>query len=222
MNKTEECILVNVGTGSQISIARREHTTIVDLEVRPYFNGLYLQVGAPLCGGKAFELLERFFQDVLQMAGCQKGPSLYPLMDEYLLNAKELTDYPKVTTRFCGSRRNTCERGKIENISFDNFTPAGIMVGFLEGISRELYDLALPCLETQFGQYQKLIASGNGVRKNKMLARALSNCFRFPVFIPTFQEEASYGAALFALFCSGRFQCLEEAQRVIQYDEFLG
>ncbi len=216
VNKTEECILVNVGTGSQVSIACEERTVITDLELRPYFNGLYLQVGAPLCGGKAYELLERFFQDVLRMAGYQNDRSLYPLMDEFLLKEKNLTDYPKVTTRFCGSRSNTCERGKIENISFDNFTPAGVMLGFLEGISRELFDLALPCLESQCGQYRKVIASGNGVRKNRMLVKALSNSFRLPVLIPAFQEEASYGAALFALFCSGRFQCLEDAQRVIK------
>lgn len=222
VNQTEECVLVNVGTGSQISIASRERTVITDLELRPYFNGQYLQVGAPLCGGNAYELLERFFRDVLKMAGCQNDRSLYPFMDEWLLKAEELTDYPRVATCFCGSRRNICDRGRIENISFDNFTPAGVMLGFLEGISRELYDLARPCLEIQYGQFRKVIASGNGVRKNKMLVKALSNCFGLPVYIPAFQEEASYGAALFALFCSGRFQCLEDAQRVIKYDKFLG
>ena len=52
--------LVNIGTGSQFSFFTKEHRTVPGLETRP-FPGGWLLTGAPLCGGRSFALLERFF-----------------------------------------------------------------------------------------------------------------------------------------------------------------
>ena len=53
--------LVNIGTGSQFSFFTKEHRTVPGLETRP-FPGGWLLTGAPLCGGRSFALLERFFR----------------------------------------------------------------------------------------------------------------------------------------------------------------
>ena len=60
-------LLVNMGTGGQISvldrsvILRRRESKRVH-----FFGGKYLLVGASLCGGKAYALLEKFFQVIYE------------------------------------------------------------------------------------------------------------------------------------------------------------
>ena len=40
-----------------------------------------------------------------------------------------------------------------------------------------------------------------------------------PLEIPLREEEAAYGAALFALCCTGYFKSVFQAQRLVQYQE---
>ena len=47
----DECLLVNVGTGSQISFATKAHTAADGLEIRPCVGDSHLMVGSSLCGG---------------------------------------------------------------------------------------------------------------------------------------------------------------------------
>ena len=122
-----------------------------------------------------------------------------------------------MSTRFSGTRVNPHERGKIENISLDNFTPAAMMLGFMEGMAQELYDLAEPVLSAGSFKLKNLVAAGNGVRKNLTMRAILSNKFGLPVKVPQHHEEAAFGAALFAMTGVGRFASFEEAQRLIRY-----
>ena len=62
-------ILVNFGTGSQISAIIKEYDEISDCEVRPYFDNKYLLVGSALCGGKAYAVLEKFFRSYSKKLG---------------------------------------------------------------------------------------------------------------------------------------------------------
>ena len=50
---------------------------------------------------------------------------------------------------------------------------------------------------------QKLVASGNGVRRNPYLQRALAETFSMPLSLVEAQEEAAFGAALSALSATG-------------------
>lgn len=51
--KNENDLLINVGTGSQVSIISDRIIKGENLEARPYFDGKYLIVGAALCAGIA-------------------------------------------------------------------------------------------------------------------------------------------------------------------------
>ena len=62
-----------------------------------------------------------------------------------------------------------------------------------------------------------LVGSGNGIRKNPALQKLFEERFHAKLQIPLYQEEASYGAALYAMTCSGLVRDLSEAQRLIQY-----
>lgn len=65
-------MLVNVGTGSQFSVYVSEYMQCPGLETRPFPGGGYLLVGASLCGGRAYALLERFFRETARMLGIER------------------------------------------------------------------------------------------------------------------------------------------------------
>lgn len=211
-------ILINIGTGSQVSVLYDgiQAPENSQLEVRPYLEGMNLLVGSPLCGGSAYALLERFLREVIRMAGIE-AESAYPYMNALLARKEQVTDPLLVSTRFSGTRHNPHERGRIENIGLDNFTPLSMMIGFLNGIAQELYDLAMPILTGAGFSTRHLVAAGNGVRKNPAMRSILSERFGLPVKVPLHREEAAFGAALFAMVNAGVFADPDEAGRHIRY-----
>ncbi len=77
-----------------------------------------------------------------------------------------------------------------------------------------MYNLYLPIRKEG---HKRLIGAGNGIRKGRPLKRILAQKFGMPVEIPLYQEEAAYGAALFALTCTGYFETVFHAQSLIKY-----
>jgi len=207
----EDSLLANIGTGSQISFV--DNDTYDGLEARPFFGNETLTVGAGLCGGRSYAMLEAFFRRVLAMAGRPTDQSLYRAMGEYLAKNPVLSDPLHVTTKFNGTREDPRERGSIAGISTANFTPEALISGFIHGMAGELRAL----LPASLGGRKTLVASGNGVCQNPALARAISEAFHMPVRIPLHTEEAAYGAALFALAAAGRFHRLSDAKSFIRY-----
>lgn len=206
-------ILVNIGTGSQVSRITSKIPKDTALEVRPYFEGQYLLAGSALCGGRAFALLEGFFRDVVFMATGVKPDTLYPQMDEVLKKTKDGTLV--FHNQFCGTRENPAKRGKIENLSTENFTAAEFMLGILKGTAEELY-----VMYNSMGISAKaLVGAGNGIRKNRALMEMIEERFEMPLQIPAHTEEAAYGAMLFALTAAGYYQDLTQAQQMIHYQE---
>jgi len=213
-----DTMLVNIGTGSQVSVISDDYEVSSDqcLEVRPYLDGMNLVTGAPLCGGRAYALLENFFREVARMVGVEIE-SAYPYMDDLLSRTSPTGDPLIVSTRFSGTRADPRERGRIENIGLDNFTPEAMMRGFMDGMAQELYDLARPVLSGGSFRLRNLVAAGNGVRKNPAMKSILSGKFGLPVKTPLHKEEAAFGAALFAMTGVGMFPGFEEAQKLIRY-----
>lgn len=97
----------------------------------------------------------------------------------------------------------------------DTFTPEHLNLGVLIGICDELYNLSaqIPCLS----QAQRLVGSGNGLRKNPLLRRIFSDTFEMPMRVPLYEEEAAYGVALLALHTFGVYTTPEAAQALIPY-----
>ena len=210
---SEGSVSVNIGTGSQISLVSSRIVSSEGIEVRPFFEDSFLLVGASLCGGRAYAILEGFFRQVLSLAGFSGESSLYDAMDALAENTKESSLL--VNTLFAGSRTDPSVRGSIQNISENNFTPAQFIVGFLNGAVQELYDLYSPLKKRTDAGHKRLIGAGNGIRKSRPLKRILSEKFNMPLEIPLYQEEAAYGAALFALTCTGYFKTVFQAQSLV-------
>ena len=186
--------LVNIGTGSQVSVISNDIYSIPDIECRPFFDGKYLLVGSGLCGGKAYAILEMFFRNYLQYA-TGKDDNQYDTMNKLARMAlDENIDCPVVETTFSGTRGDPEKKGSVIGLTEDNFTPQAMILGTLKGMTAELHSL--------YKQFPTncdcIIASGNAVRRNRVLQDIIRSTFGLPYIILNAQEEAASGAALFA------------------------
>ena len=120
----------------------------------------------------------------------------------------------KVDTRFAGTRTNSDIKGSIYNITTENFTPAQLTRGVLEGMAEELYSM----YEKMECQKQGVVGSGNGIRKNPALVKVFEEKFNSNVKIPAHFEEAAFGAALFALISCGSFRGADDIKKLIRYN----
>ncbi|MCQ2462375.1 MAG: hypothetical protein MJ177_03090 [Clostridia bacterium] len=202
--------LINIGTGSQVTVPAASYRNIRSLETRPLGGDEYILVGCAICGGRAFAMLENFFGSVCEMAG-MKRENLYPFMDEMLKEDYE-TDL-SFDTRFCGSRTYPDVKASVTNLTENNFTAKDMAFALLDGIAQELYDF----YAVTGNKAKYITGSGNGIRKNAALCRTLEKKFGCKLIIPAHREEAAYGAALIALKAAGKFDSIKQAQSLIHY-----
>ncbi len=209
----EKNALVNVGTGSQISWLTDKPVDAEGVENRPFDGKRYLAAGCALCGGRAFAMLERLFREIAELASENKINSLYPQIDKLLESKTDTT--LTADCRFCGTRNNPSIRGGLYNISENNFTAADIALSVLNGMADELYQM----FKNGGKKAEKLVCSGNGIRKNAALRKVVSDIFGCEIAIPLFEEEASFGAALSASVACGYSKNISEACKMIKYRE---
>ncbi len=197
-DEPERTLLVNVGTGSQVSLCADRCVLSDAFDTRPFIDGSYLLVSSPLCGGKSYALLERFLRSCAALAGCDESKSLYGAMN--VLAMVEPRDPLTVDTRFCGTRRDPSLRASITNLGEDNFDAAHLIRGVLTGMARELFDgYAAMCAALPVRSDLVLTASGNGAKRNPALQSILAQTFGRPLTLSPYDEEAARGAAIFAL-----------------------
>lgn len=194
VDEPERAVLLNIGTGSQISVYSSSFFEALGIEARPLTADRWLLVGAALCGGRSYALLEQFFREYAVMAGLPDD-SQYDVMRRFLdMDSEPLP----VTTTFAGTRTNPSLRGSIAGISTENFRPGPLITGVVTGMANELHDM-YGIIQNGTGIFRdKLIASGNGVRKNPALQRILSRKFGMPLTMVANEEEAACGAAKFS------------------------
>lgn len=214
----EHTILVNVGTGSQISTGIGSLALHKGIELRPCTPSTYLLAGSCLCGGRAFAALEQFFRKVVEMAGGTEPDSLFAQMAQLLSEEMDEKSQLKVDTRFSGTREEPRLTGSITGLNLYNFTPRDFIRGVLDGMAEELYTYYQVMCELKQEKASQMIGSGNGIRLNPHLRHLLEQKFNMTMRIPRHKEEASYGAALVSMTAAGCFRTLEDAQKLIQYE----
>ena len=211
----EHAVLCNLGTGGQVSFLT-DYSDDPTPELRPCFADKYLRVGASLCGGRAFALLERFLRSAAELVTGKPADSVYGAIDRYLSSVPAPADPPVVDTRFCGTRDEPSLRGSITNLGTDNFTAGHLVHGVMRGIVTELYDLYDGAAHDA---RSTLVCSGNGLRKNPALRDLFGETFGMTTVTPVHREEAAFGAALFAMTACGIYPTIHEAQALIQYEK---
>ena len=193
-------IHITVGTSSQISVFSDSYIKIPGLDTRPFPGGGYLLVGAALCGGQAFATLKVFFEKTLKMLSVKEAGDIdiYNFMTSvpYKDNTQ---DIPEVSTLFDGTRSAPLERGTINNISTSNFTPENLVIGFLKGISDELYGFYNNIPDNIKNEKKSITGSGNALKKNPLLCKAFEEQFNLGLEFSQSGEEAAFGACLLSL-----------------------
>lgn len=190
---------VNVGTGGQLSVLSDRHFEASGIEARPYLEKKYILTGAVLCAGRAYAILEQFFQGCAVAMGLEAGEQ-YQMMERLARDAGEDAGGLKIVTKFKGTRVNPDVRGRITGLSEENFLPENLVAGVIQGIAQEFYEIYQEIYKGTGIRAQKLIASGNGARKNSVLRDTLKKRFQAELELTDFQEEAACGAALSALY----------------------
>jgi len=201
VREPENTVLVNIGTGSQISVLCGRNAELMEgaVETRPFDEHTCLLSGSGLCGGRAYAMLERFFRGYAAALGLPEREQ-YETMNALAAKGLEEKNILHVRTTFCGTRDDPDLRGEITGIGEEDLTPEGLCSGVLTGMAAELYGM----YETMpHGKAAFLTASGNGVRKNPVLQKILEEMFGMPVRIPVYTEEAALGAAVFAARANG-------------------
>ena len=214
----KDAILINVGTGSQISLASDTVPKNKNIDCRPLLSGSYILAGSSLCGGRAYALLEKFFREVAETVTGTKVKSAYPAMDKIMENysdEKELT----VSTLFSGTRKNPEKRGSISRISTENLNMSALCDGFMWGMAEELYSMFDEMKPYIKNEKTMLIGSGNGIRFNAPLRKRFEKLFGLKMVIPKNKEEAAFGSVLYSLAAAGIKPDLNKAASLIKYIE---
>ena len=197
-----DTIVVNIGTGAQISIPSPSPAYTGDLDAWPMPFGGYLQLGAALCGGWAYAYLRRFFgETVRELAGIEiDDQAAYQRMNALAASADPAAGGLVVDTRFCGTRRDKSVKGSISGITTTNLTPSNLCLAFLEGIVRDLHSMYVASASPSA---TRLIAGGNAVRRNPVLRSVIARLFALECSISSEPEEAVRGAAYAAAVGTG-------------------
>ncbi len=211
---TENSVLVNVGTGSQVSFVTDKVKDLSCGEIRPLTDDKYIFVGASLCGGRAYAILKTFFEKCAEMLG-GSSENLYSLMDEKAETITDFSDLLTVNCQFCGTRENPKIRGSVENIGIENLTPENLIFGTLKGVSKELFDMYESEKSLLTSSPTTLVCSGNGLRKSEIWRKIFTEDFQMTATLPKHSEEASVGACVFASVASGIFNDIKSAQNAL-------
>ncbi|GHV26227.1 hypothetical protein FACS18948_1430 [Clostridia bacterium] len=214
VKNARESVLVNVGTGGQISVAVDGPIVCEGAETRPYVDGGSLLVGFSLCGGYAYSLLERLFREIASLGGANID-SMYELMNA--LADAPVTNPLQISTLFRGTRQNPSLRGSITQISDENLTAAHLVQGVLSGMAAELHEPYAQMIRYMNSVPTQLVGAGNAIRQNAALRRIFEETFGMQIVLPMHCEEAAYGAALFSLAAAGFCPTVADAQQIIRF-----
>jgi sedoheptulokinase len=228
-------VLVNIGTGGQTSVYVPRPLFVEGLDLRPFLQGGFLLVGAGLAGGRSYRILRDFIREVGETFFDCRGapmcapnppgadtrvrpyngqlPDLYDRLTALAAQAPPGADGLTCEPIFAGTRHDPARRAIWRGMSEANFRPGHMARALLEGLAEQYRLLYARMLESGARARQRLIGSGNGIRKNALLRDILAATLDLPLQTPTHTEEAAVGAALTAAVAVGEFDRIEAAGR---------
>jgi sugar (pentulose or hexulose) kinase len=216
----EGTLLLNVGTGAQISAWLPEFAALPAVETRPFPGGGYLLVGAGLSGGRSYALLAGLFRQAGEaLCGARVSEAtLYARLNALAAEVPPGADGLVCAPWFAGSRRDPALRASFSGITAANLTPGHLARALLEGLANDLAAFHAE-MAAALPPPRRLVGAGNAVRSNGVLREALAGRFGLPLAVPACAEPAAAGAALLAAVGSGEVATLGEAMARVRYVE---
>ena len=198
-------ILINIGTGAQISKVIDRYEKIEGLDTRSFFNEMFLLTGASLGGGGNYKLLKE------NLNSKTKNNISFKELDELTEKIEPGSD----GLRYCtGPSRKNPERkaGFFGSIGLKK-SPGHMARSVMEGVLFDLYEFY-----KLMGKNSEdiLIGSGNGLSKSKVWSQIASDMFDLKLRITDF-ENAVFGAALMAAKGINRISDFNQTFESIEY-----
>lgn len=187
-------VLLNVGTGQQVSCYASRYLPAPGVEVRTFFDLGYLYVGVSQNGGKSYERFVRLVQDVvLQCTGLKIDG--YTALDGLWQRRQEghspLQVTPAIYGDLEGLKAGTLQIGDIrEDQDFGD-----LLEGYVRGMARELHRLYLAIPEEIRREKTKFYGAGSGIVKNRILRQLTQEEFGTVLLEEESVEAAASGAA---------------------------
>lgn len=220
--------ILSIGTSGQVSVHLHEtESPHPGIEIRPFPAPGYLGVGASLTGGKAYQILRDFYNNVCNRFGNAPATEidykqltdsaaelLQSLMDEGR-SVVDDPDLPRVDTRFVGARTDPETRASIRNLTPWNFDVGHLTLALLSGMIGELHQLFELLPREVQAHTRRLCLTGNALRRNPVLRKLAELHFSLPGYLSSYTEEAAVGAAMVAGVGSGMWSGYEEASRAV-------
>lgn len=196
VGENEEALGVNVGTGSQVSLFHRELLTGTGAEIRPFTGNGYLYVQASVNGGKVYERLAEFVRGtVFAVTGIEAD--VYEKLEE--AGVRVPTTDLRIAPLLYGSRKGAVPGGSVEGLTPENFTLGSMVRAYVTGMAFELFRMYDQLPDALRQGKREIVASGNGIRQNRLLTQEVERLFGLPVRFKEIREEAAAGAAMWAL-----------------------
>lgn len=217
----ERTILVNIGTGGQISWVVDDFARGPGMEIRYLPVDRRFAVGAGTCGGRTYAWLEDVFREIMAAFRGDKplDDTLYERMNELVASAASDASGLRFRPTLTGTRVDPNLRGSLTNIDLTNLTPANLIRAVLTGVVDELLTFYETCDPARRSGHGVVVGSGNALRRNRVLCEILSERLGLPMSIPKHHEEAAHGAALLAAATTGAIPDLASAGSLIDYEQ---
>lgn len=216
-----ESLLLNVGTGAQVSAWTPAYAEVAGLDTRCFPGGAYLLVGAGLFGGRSYAYLAGLFrrvaEDLLGVEDLDDG-ALYGRMNALAARVLPGADGLRCAPLFTGTREDPALRGSLTGLTPDNMTPGHLARALLEGMAEGLaafHERMAPVL----GSRGQLVGAGNAIRRNPLFGEILARMFAMPLAVPRYGESAAAGAALLAAVGVGELPDIGAAMARVRYEE---
>jgi sugar (pentulose or hexulose) kinase len=210
----ESALHVNIGTGGQASIPIERFLRTPTSDTRYLPDGRYLLVGAGLAGGDAYAWVRKTVTEWLRAFGAERSDDeIFARLSQLAAQANAGCDGLTAEPFYRGTRREPTRRGVFRGIDFENFSPGHVARAVLEGIAAALSGFVEQhrALSEVSDQFTRVIATGNAVRRNPLLAESLACAFGLPIYTSEHEEEAAYGAAVLAGVRTGVWRDLSDA-----------
>lgn len=210
-----DALLVNVGTGGQVSAIVPRFVRGELLETRPYLADAFLLVGGGIVGGRSYALLRDFVGQIgREVFGVVPQDDLYERLNALAAAVPAGSDGLRCDPRFGSNRYNPDQRGSFAGLDPRNFTPGHFARALLEGVAATFFDLYGTMQVSGVAPRTRLIGSGNGIRNNPLLVELLREVFGMPLVSPRHREEAAHGAALLAAVATGELSAVAATGRL--------
>ena len=213
----ERALQINIGTGGQLNWPIPAFRRAEGLETRYLPEGRFMLTGAGVSGGDAYAWVARTVGEWLEAFGAGRSEEeIYERLGKWATALPLGAGGLRCEPLFRGSRRQPRARASFSGVALDNFTPGHVARAVLEGIAEGLHQFWTAARADSEGGPRRIFASGNGVRRNRLLARILALRFGLPVSIVVHEEEAAFGAALLAGTAARLWPSLDVASRAIR------